>query len=136
MARTQFEELQVYQLSERLSDTIWLIVSKWHTLARNTVGNQLVRAADSIGANIAEGSGRGSFQDNRRFVRIARGSLNETKHWLRRAFKRELLHADDVTMLKCLLDELAPRLNAYLSSIGPGPRGSPTNKQPPNNNPA
>lgn len=53
MARTQFEELQVYQLSEKLSDTIWEIVVNWPTLARNTVGNQLVRAADSIGANIA-----------------------------------------------------------------------------------
>lgn len=35
-------------------------------------------AADGIGANIAEGSGRGSMQDKRRFVRMARGSLDET----------------------------------------------------------
>jgi four helix bundle protein len=56
--------------------------------AKDTVGKQMVRAGDSIGANIAEGSGRGSFQDNRRFIRIARGSLYETMHWLRRANNR------------------------------------------------
>jgi four helix bundle protein len=79
MARTNFENLQVYQVSERLADRIWHIVSEWHHFPRDTVGKQLVRAADSIGANIAEGSGRGSFQDNRRFIRIARASLYEKK---------------------------------------------------------
>ena len=63
----------------------------WDAFARDTVGKQLVKAADSIGANIAEGTGRGSYQDNRRFIRIARGSLYETRHWLRRAYKRNLL---------------------------------------------
>lgn len=119
MARTQFEELKVYQIAETLSDAIWTIAKSWSVFERNTIGNQLVRAVDSIGANIAEGSGRGSFQDNRRFIRIARGSLYETQHWLRRAYKRGLLQQEDVTKLKMLIDELGPRLNAYLTSIGP-----------------
>jgi len=83
-----------------------------------TVGKQLVKAADSVGANIAEGTGRGTYVDNRRFVKIARGSLNETKHWLRRAFKRRLLSDSEVNRLKRIMDELAPKLNAYLKSIG------------------
>jgi len=119
MASVDFENLEVYKLAEKLSDQIWDIIALWDHFAKDTVGKQLVRAADSVGANIAEGSGRGSYQDNRRFVRIARGSLNETKHWLRRAFRRKLLADDQVTALKPLLDELAPRLNAYLRSIGP-----------------
>jgi four helix bundle protein len=90
-------------------------------VARDTVGKQLIRAADSIGANIAEGTGRGTFVDNRRFVRIARGSLNETQHWLRRAYKRQLLNERDVGALTSIVDELAPKLNAYLNSIGRGP---------------
>lgn len=118
MARSNFENLAVYQLSERISDIVWGIASNWDNLARDTVGKQLIRAADSIGANIAEGEGRGSYKENQRFVRIARASLNETKHWLRRAYNRNLLDQDQVAILKPLLDELGPRLNAYLKSIG------------------
>lgn len=121
MAKTNFESLRVYQLSETLADEIWTIVMKWNVFARDTVGKQLVRAADSIGANIAEGTGRGTFVDNRRFVRIARGSLNETQHFLRRAYKRKLLNDKDIQALRPLVDELAPKLNSYLKSIGKVP---------------
>lgn len=124
MAKTNFESLQVYKLAERLADDIWAIVLKWNVFARDTVGKQLVKAADSIGANIAEGTGRGTFVDNRRFVRIARGSLNETQHWLRRAYKRQLLSSKEVGNLKPVVDELAPKLNAYLKSIGNAPVGN------------
>jgi four helix bundle protein len=113
-----FENLQVYQLAETLADEIWEIVVKWNGFAKNTVGKQLVRSVDSIGANIAEGTGRGSYKDNQRFVKIARGSLYETKHWLRRAYRRKLLTPEQSKKLKPVLDELSPKLNAYLNSIG------------------
>jgi four helix bundle protein len=119
MASIGFEKLHVYQLAEKLSDITWNIVSDWDYLAKSTVGTQLIRASDSIGANIAEGSGRGSFQDNRRFVKIARGSLYEVRHWLRRAYARKLITESQVQQLKPVIDELVPRLNAYIKSIGP-----------------
>ena len=118
MAKSDFENLKVYQMSEKLADEIWDVVLGWDRFSRDTVGNQLVRAADSIGANIAEGSGRGSFQDNRRFIRIARGSLKETQHFLRRAYKRRLLDGNQVNEIKPLVNNLAPMLNGYLRSIG------------------
>ena len=117
-----FENLRVYQLSEELADTIWKIVREWDQLAKQTLGKQLIRSADSIGANIAEGTGRGSFQDNRRFVRTARGSLYETRHWLRRAHVRSLLSSEAVKKIRPILDELGPKLNAYLRSIGSVPK--------------
>ena len=121
MGTLGFEKLRVYAMAEELADRAWELVSTWKVLARDTVGKQLVRSADSIGANIAEGTGRGSFQDNRRFVRMARASLYETHHWLRRAYRRKLLSARQVEELKPLLTALRPRLNAYLKSIGPAP---------------
>ena len=44
--------------------------------------------------------------------------MNETKHWLRRAPSRKLLSPQVVRQLKPILEKLAPRLNAYLRSIG------------------
>lgn len=117
MERTNFEKLQVYQLSEKIADNIWNIVAAWNPFARDTVGKQMVRAADSIGANIAEGSGRGSLVDNRRFVRMARGSLYETLHWLRRSYMRKLLSQSEVKKLRILVAELSPKLNAFLRSV-------------------
>jgi four helix bundle protein len=117
MPKTHFENLKVYQLAERLADEIWEIVIKWDQLARNTVGQQMVRSADGIGSCIAEGSGRGTAQDNRRFIGIARGSLYETKHWLRRAFKRNLLTNAQTKSLKAVVDDLTPALNGYWRSV-------------------
>ena len=67
---------------------------------------------------VAEGAGRGSYQDNRRFVKIARGSLNETLHFLRRAHCRGLVTVEQTNAIKPLLEELGPKLNTYLKSIG------------------
>lgn len=116
--KTKFENLRVYQLSETLADEIWNIVVTWNNLAKDTVGKQIIRSADSVGANIAEGEGRGTHSDNKRFVRIARGSLQETQHWLRRAYKRSLLTKEQIDKLKPLIDNLSPMLNAYLNAIG------------------
>ena len=118
MEKTNFVHLHIYKLSEKLADEIWKIVIHWSFFARNTVGVQIVKAADSIGANIAEGSGRGTDPELRRFLRVSRGSLYETQHWLRRAFRRGLLSDKQIKELVPLVNELTPRLNAYLGSIG------------------
>ena len=113
MAPTNFENLRIYKPAEELADMIWEIVSCWDRFSRNTVGEQIVESADSIGANIAEGVGRWGIQDQKRFIYIARGSLNETKHWPRRSYRRKLLSKPQAESIKPILDELAPKLNAY-----------------------
>jgi four helix bundle protein len=125
MAGTGFENLKVYRLAEELADLVWNIVGKWSNFARDTVGKQIVRSADSVGANIAEGIGRGSYQQNRHFIKIARGSLYETRHWLRRAYRRRLLSAEEINKTKPIIENLCPMLNSYLKSIGKA-----TNKRP------
>ena len=122
MATKSFQELRVYKLSERLADEIWKTVNTWDPFAKNTIGQQIVRSADSVGANIAEGVGRGSYQDNKRFVKIARGSLYETQHWLRRAYTRNLLTVEQVNIFTAIINDLDPQLNSYLQSIGASPK--------------
>ncbi len=118
MSKTAFENLRVYKLAEEIADLSWEVVIKWNHLAQDTIGKQLINSADSIGANIAEGTGRGSFAENRRFAKIARGSLFEVKHWLKRAYKRKLLTEKEVIKFKELIEELIPKLSAYINSIG------------------
>jgi four helix bundle protein len=126
MGFVRFQDLNVYQLAENFADAVWDMVGAWSPLARDTVGKQLIRAADSIGANIAEGCGLDSHNNNRRHVRIARGSFLESQHWLRRAFRRKLLTPEQTTTLQSMVEALAPTLNAYMKSIGKGPKPKPT----------
>jgi four helix bundle protein len=118
MVRPDFEKLEVYQLAEKLAHEIWHIVKEWDYFAKDTIGKQIVRSADSVCANIAEGRGRYNDQDNRRFVKIARGSLYETINWLRLAYARGLLTREQVNRFKPIIDDLLPKLGAYLNSIG------------------
>ena len=62
MARTNFENLRVYQLAEKLGDRVWRVVVKWDHFAKATIGEQIVDAVDGIGSNLAEGTGRGSLR--------------------------------------------------------------------------
>ena len=115
--KTGFENLQVYQLAEQISDLAWTMVLRWAYFEKDTIGKQLVRASDSVGANIAEGSGRGSLKDNMRFAKIARGSLFEVKHWLRRAYKQNLLTKKEAENLQEKMTVLLPKLSAYINSF-------------------
>lgn len=117
MEKSNFENLQIYQLSTQLANKIWKIASAWNNFAKDTIGKQIVRSADSIGANIAEGSGRGSAKDNSRFLKIARGSLYETRHWLFCVKDRNLLSEEQIKLLSALMKELIPKLNAYLGMV-------------------
>ena len=105
-------------MAEELSDYVWEVTRKWDPLARDTFGKEMIDAADAIGAYIAEGAGRGSHTENRKFARMARGALYELKHWFRRAYKRGLLPEEEREMFKKLADELTPRLSAYINAIG------------------
>jgi len=51
-------------------------------------------------------------------LKISRGSLYETRHWLRRAFRRKLLTAEQIKTLTPVIDKLTPMVNAYIRSIG------------------
>jgi four helix bundle protein len=85
-----FRDLDVYRRSIRLADGLHGSVVQWPSLDLWTVGVQMVRAADSVGANIAEAEGRSTDADQRRFLIVARASALELQHWLDRAVMRRL----------------------------------------------
>ena len=117
MAFLKFEDLRVFRAAEALADEIWDVVNDWETFAKLTVGKQLARSADSIGANIAEDSGRETAKDNQRFVRISRGSLNGAKYRLCRASPRNLIKPEEALKPTRMIEEIGPSLNAYLKFL-------------------
>ncbi len=118
MSQYSLDDLEIYALAEAFSNEIWTIVIKWEYFAKDTVGKQLVRSADSIGANIAEGYGRFHYKENKNFCYFARGSMLETKGWLRKAKNRDLITAEKFETLYNELEKLHIKLNAYIKYIG------------------
>lgn len=110
-------DLDVYKLSERLSDKIWSDYDQWSGKVQRTIGYQIIRSADSISANISEGYGRFTPADRKLFYRYARGSFEETKTWLRKLIRRRVVNTDDVKEFESIINELGPKLNAFISSI-------------------
>lgn len=108
-------EMDVYKLSEKLSDLVWDAFDQWPEKAKRTIGYQIIRSADSIAANLAEGFGRYTAPDRKRFYRYARGSLEETKCWLRKAIRRKIIPESEVNNYTELVNELGPKLNAFIN---------------------
>ncbi len=75
-----FEDLQVLKAAEAIADSIWKRVVGWDDFAKDVLGKQITRSADSIGANIAESVGRYNFGEKLQFLYYSRGSLFETKY--------------------------------------------------------
>lgn len=73
--------------------------------------SQLRRAAHSIPANLAEGSGRGSDKDFARFLRISTGSANELEYGLTLARDLGFLDGETHAGLASLTAETRRMLN-------------------------
>ena len=118
MKRTGFENLRIYELAEEIADIVWEIVIKWDYFAKDTIGKQLVRSADSIAANLAEGFGRFHYKENKQFGYYSRGSLFETKTWITKANNRNLINEVDFNAFLQDFDLIGIKLNNYIKSIG------------------
>ena len=112
------EDLKVYNLSMELGERVWSHVEKWNYFQKDTIGKQLVRAVDSIAANLSEGYGRYHFKENRNFSYYSRGSLYETKTWLAKAHHRKLISDGEFPKLISDIELIGKMLNGYIKSIG------------------
>jgi four helix bundle protein len=120
-AHVPIEEMELFRRFVAISDWAWETVQRWSPFARDTLGKQLVRACDSIGANLVEGDGRYRDADALHFLIIARASARETRYWVQRAMIRGLLeHSDGASQLAELISaaQLLNRLITYRRQRG------------------
>lgn len=101
-----------------IGDDVWELVDSWNYFQKDTIGKQLVKSADSIAANISEGYGRFHYKDSQKFNYYSRGSLYETRTWVTKAFRRDLIEEPDFNGLIVKLDQLVKMLNSYIKSVG------------------
>lgn len=78
----RFERLSVFQESHKLTLLTYKLVKKFPKHEQFIIINQLLRACTSVSANIIEGNSRGHKKEFLQFLRIAYGSLEETKYFL------------------------------------------------------
>ena len=114
----RLKDLQIYQLAMDIGERVWEIVVRWDYFAKGTVGKQLVKAADSMAANLSEGYGRFHYKKNKQFCYYCRGSQHEALTWLRKAQGRGLVGPEDFRSLVADMDTFAFKLNNYINSIG------------------
>ena len=111
------EDLELYRLSQEFGELIWKKVHQWSDFEKNTIGKQLVRAADSIAANIAEGYGRYFYKETKQFLYYSRGSLSECKAWLFKASSRGLINSTEEKILQEKLSEIHIKINAFINYV-------------------
>ena len=117
MVSATFEDLRVLKSAEEIADSVWKRVGQWDDFAKDVVGKQMARSADSIGANIAESFGRYNFGEKLQFLYYSRGSLFETKYWLNRTQIRGLMTPNEVREYVDGLTALARQLNTFTSGL-------------------
>lgn len=107
-------DVEAYVLAVKFGEMVWEEVHGWDKFAKWSIGQQFTRAADSIGANIAEGFGRHFKKDKKNFYRYSRGSAKESEHWLQRSRKRNLIKPEKYQEMMSLLDQMPKAINSLI----------------------
>lgn len=103
--------------TNQIGSSIWAEVATWNHFERDTIGKQIVRAADSISANLAEAYGRYTYQERKRFAYYSRGSLCETLNWVNKSMNRHLIEKNKGKEIISEIHALSYHLNAYIKSL-------------------
>lgn len=107
-------DLSSYRLAMEMGTLVWDIVIEWEYFAKDTIGKQFVRCADSIAANIAEGFGRYGKRSRIVFFRYAYGSLYEARSWTQKAFDRKLITEDQLFKIRKFLEALPVEIHQLI----------------------
>ena len=110
------KSLEVYILARQLSVYAWKIYDKLDWKQRKIIGDQMITAADSVGANIAEGYGRYHYLDKIRFYYNARGSYYEFIHWIELMSERKIASGEDCENILRFSKDFIVRFNNFISS--------------------
>jgi four helix bundle protein len=113
-----FKNLKVWTKAHELTLAIYQCTRKFPKEEMYGLSSQVRRASASIGANIAEGCGRRSDPEMKRFVQIARGSASELEYHLLLARDLQLLTGDEFKNLEAKVFEIQRMLASLSQRLG------------------
>ena len=76
-SRFRLDDFELYKIAREFRKRAYRLVNQLPPAEKYALANQMRRAAVSVTNNIAEGHGRWHYQENIRFCRISRGSVDE-----------------------------------------------------------
>jgi len=109
-----FTDLQVWQLARELRKRVYKLARKFPGEEKFGLASQAQRAAVSVTANIAEGFGRYSYQENIQFCRTARGSAFEVRDHLITAEDLNYISTAEHQEAAELAQRVIQTLNGYI----------------------
>ncbi|HVY19140.1 MAG TPA: four helix bundle protein [Bauldia sp.] len=116
-----YRDLQVWQKGMDLAVEVYRLARLMPKNEEYRLTSQIVRAAASVPANIAEGNARGTRKDYANFISIARGSLAETETLLMLAVRTTLLAEAETVRALQMADELGRQLNTLRQRLKQSP---------------
>ena len=111
MGVSSYRELEVWAKAMDVAQAIYAVARQMPRQEEYRLTAQMIRAAVSIPANIAEGHARATRKDYAHFVSIARGSTAELETLLILAARAEHLRPDLVQPLLGEVERVARMLN-------------------------
>jgi four helix bundle protein len=109
-----FTDLETWKFSRTLRKELFLVVRSFPQEERYSLVSQIKRAASSVTANLAEGFGRYSYQENIQFCRQSRGSLYELRDHLTTALDAGYISEEKYKSLDAIAISATRLVNGYI----------------------
>ena len=117
MYQFYFEKLEVWQNARELAKDIYELTSCFPEAERFGLVSQLRRAANSVGANIAEGMHRNTVKVKARFINQSFGSIMEVLHFIILSQDLKFVTEENYFEIRPKIEKIANQLNALYTSL-------------------
>jgi four helix bundle protein len=117
MSESTYRTLVAWQHAMELAVEIYTFSKTFPSDERFELTQQIRRCAVSVPSNIAEGRGRGSTRDYRRFLHQARGSLYEIETQVALAERLGYCSSEEAARVQLVIGEAVRPLQGLIASV-------------------
>ncbi|MCB9270003.1 MAG: four helix bundle protein [Lewinellaceae bacterium] len=112
-----YKNLEIWRLGMEIASIIYELVDQMPSIERYNLQSQMIRSAISVPSNIAEGAGRSSEKEFKRFLEIALGSLYELETQLILTKQRYTIENLDFDELFELINKEQRKVSSFINRL-------------------